>query len=489
MWRARFQDARVLNLRRRPLRPGAMTVSVSSPTAFQQAIADLTAALGNKISTNPSVCLTHGTDESSHAPKAADAVLFAETAADIQAAIAICRTHQLPLIPFGVGSSLEGHIIPGARGALSVDTTQMNKVLEINAADLDCRVQAGVTREGLNHELRDQGLFFPIDPGAHASLGGMAATRASGTNAVRYGTMKDVVLGLTAVMPNGEILTSGTRALKSSAGYDLTRLLVGSEGTLGLITELQLKLFGIPEAVSAAVCPFASVAAAAETAILVKQMGIPVARMELLDGLAMQAVNAYSHLDLAEQPTMFFEFHGSEAGVAEQAGAVGEIVEDQGGGPFAWSSLPEERSKLWDARHTAYYAMLGLRPGGRALTTDVCVPISALADTITETVADATENKLLAPIVGHVGDGNFHCLLLLDPGDEREAAAAAGFAERLARRAQGYGGTCTGEHGVGIGKGKYLQAEVGATGLALMGQIKRAFDPDNLFNPGKLGCL
>ncbi len=453
------------------------------------ALADLIAALGNKISTNPSVCLAHGTDESSHTPKAADAVLFAETQEDIQRAVTICKTHNLPVIPFGIGSSLEGHVIPGADGALSVDTSLMTQVLEVNSEDLDCRVQAGVTREALNHELRDQGLFFPIDPGANATIGGMTATRASGTNAVRYGTMKDVVLGLTAVMPNGEVLRSGTRALKSSAGYDLTRLLVGSEGTLGIITEIQLKLFGIPEAISAAVCPFPSIEAAAETAILVKQIGIPVARMELLDTQTVEAVNKHSNLGLAEQPTMFFEFHGSDAGVAEQAEAVGEIIEDMGGGPFAWSSKPEERSRLWDARHKAFYAILGLRPGCRSMTTDVCVPISRLAEAIAETKADCEQNNLLAPIVGHVGDGNFHCLLLLDPEDEGEAKRAAEFGERLARRAQDMGGTCTGEHGVGKGKGKYLQAEVGQTGLALMRQIKQALDPQNLFNPAKLGSF
>ena len=453
------------------------------------ALADLTAALGNKISTNPSICLAHGTDESYHRPKAVEAVLFAEGEEDIQHAVALCRTHGLPVIPFGTGSSLEGHVIPGDTGALSVDTSLMTQILEINAEDLDCRVEAGVTRAALNHELRDQGLFFPIDPGADASIGGMTATRASGTNAVRYGTMKDVVLGLTAVMPDGEILRSGTRALKSSAGYDLTRLLVGSEGTLGIITEIQLKIFGIPEAISAATCPFPSIEAATETAILVRQLGIPVARIELLDVQAVEAVNKYSNLDLAEQPTMFFEFHGSEAGVAEQAEAVGDIVADLGGGPFVWSLRPEERSKLWDARHKAYYAILGLRPGCRSMTTDVCVPISRLADAIAETKADCEAHNLLAPILGHVGDGNFHCLLLLDPHDETSSAQAAAFGERLARRAQDMGGTCTGEHGVGKGKGKYLQAEVGQTGLALMRQIKQALDPQNLFNPSKLGSF
>ena len=373
-------------------------------------ISELVARLGNKISTNSTIRLAHGTDESFHEPHPADAVLFAETAEDIQCALAICRNHGLPLIPFGIGSSLEGHVIPGTAGALSVDTSLMSRILEVNAEDLDCRVQAGVTRETLNQNLRDKGLFFPIDPGANATIGGMVATRASGTNAVRYGTMKDVVLGVEAVMPNGEILQTGTRALKSSAGYDLTRLLIGSEGTLGIITEIQLKLSGIPEAISAAVCPFADIETAAETAILVKQMGIPAARMELLDSDSVRAVNQYSGLGLPEQPTMFFEFHGSKTGVTEQAEAVGDIVAEMNGGPFSWSSKPEERSKLWNARHKAFYAILGLRPGCKSMTTDVCVPISSLAETITETKQDCAENGLLAPILGHVGDGNFHCL-------------------------------------------------------------------------------
>ena len=460
-----------------------------SSAVTQHAIADLTAALGNKISTSPSICLAHGTDESYHRPKAVDAVLFASEAEDIQRAVVICAAHNLPVIAFGTGSSLEGHIIPGDRGALSIDTRQMNQILAVNAADFDCRVEAGVTRDALNTDLRDQGLFFPVDPGAAASLGGMAATRASGTNAVRYGTMKDVVLGLSAVVPSGEILRVGSRALKSSAGYDLTRLLVGSEGTLGIITELQLKLFAIPEAISAAVCPFPSIEAAVQTAIMVKQMSLPVARMELLDATSIAAINAYSKMTLAVQPTLFFEFHGSDAGVAEQAQALGDIVAEVGGGPFAWSSLAQERRRLWDARHKAYYAQLGLRPGAHIMTTDVCVPISALAETIRETVADARENKFLCPIVGHVGDGNFHCLLLLDPDDAQEIRRAVAFAERLVHRAQAAGGTCTGEHGVGIAKGKYLAAEVGATGLALMRQIKATLDPQNLFNPGKLGSL
>ena len=455
----------------------------------QAAIDDLTAAFGTKISTNAAICLTHGTDESSHDPKAADAVLFAESTEDIQRAVVICGQHDLPVIPFGTGSSLEGHVIPGTRGALSIDTSKMNQILEMNAEDLDCRVQAGVTREALNVDLRAQGLFFPIDPGANASLGGMAATRASGTNAVRYGTMKDVVLGATAVLPNGEVLTSGTRALKSSAGYDLTRLLVGSEGTLGIITELQLKLFGTPEAISAAVCPFPSVEAAANTAIMVKQIGIPVARMELLDTKSIEAVNKYSNLGLEEGPTMFFEFHGSDASVAEQAEMTADIVAEMGGGDFAWSTKPEERSKLWGARHSAYYALLGLRPGCRAMTTDVCVPISRLAEAIAETQADCEQHQLLAPIIGHVGDGNFHCLLLLDPDSDAELRTAHEFGERLAKRAQSMGGTCTGEHGIGIGKGKYMAAEVGQTGLDTMRAIKTALDPKALFNPGKMGMI
>ena len=453
------------------------------------AITALIAAFGSKVTTNASVCLSHGSDESAHQGRPVDAVLFASSTEDVQRAVVICGEHELPIIPFGTGSSLEGHVIPGNNGALSIDTSHLNKILDINDADLDCRVEAGVTRESLNHSLRDHGLFFPIDPGANASLGGMAATRASGTNAVRYGTMKDVVLGVSAVLPSGEVLRYGTRAPKSSAGYDLTRLLVGSEGTLGIITELQLKLFGIPEAISAAVCTLPSEISAARTAIAVKQNGIPIARMEMLDRLAICAVNAYSGLSLEEKPTMFFEFHGSETSVAEQAEAVGQIVEENGGGAFSWSRLPEERSKLWSARHNAYYAMLNLKPGAKAITTDVCVPISALADVISETINDATNNNFIAPIVGHVGDGNFHCLLLLDPNDPDEIQRADGFTTRLAYRAQDAGGTCSGEHGVGLGKGKYLEAEAGVEGLAVMRSIKRALDPNNLFNPGKLGSF
>jgi D-lactate dehydrogenase (cytochrome) len=406
----------------------------------------------------------------------------------VQGVVRICAEHKVPVIPFGTGTSLEGHV-NAPLGGVSIDLMEMNKVLTVHAEDLDCVIEPGVTRKKLNEHLRDQGLFFPIDPGADASLGGMAATRASGTNAVRYGTMKDNVLSLKAVLANGEVLRTARRAKKTSAGYDLTRLFVGSEGTFGVITELTLKLAGIPEAISAGVCPFPSVEAACNATIATIQSGIPVARIELLDTLQVKASNAYSKLSLKETPTLFLEFHGSEASVAEQAKRFGEIAADLGGGPYEWTTKAEDRTKLWQARHDAYWAVANLRKGCSAFATDVCVPISRLAECVTATQADIRKFGLIAPIVGHVGDGNFHVAVLLDMNDAEEVERAKKFNERLIERSLSLDGTCTGEHGVGEGKMRYLEAEHGKAGLDVMRSLKRALDPDNIMNPGKIFAL
>ena len=413
-----------------------------------------------------------------------DAVIFPASTEEVAEIVRICARHRIPVIPFGVGTSLEGHVnAPG--GGICLDMSRMNRVVAVHAEDLDCVVEAGVTRKQLNQHLRDLGLFFPIDPGADATLGGMAATRASGTNAVRYGTMRDNVINLTAVMPDGTVLKTANRAKKSSAGYDLTRLLVGSEGTLGVITELTLKLHGIPEAVAGGICPFDSIEGACNATILTIQTGLPVARIELLDGLMIKAVNAYSRLGLAEGPTLFLEFHGSEASVREQSERFAEIARDCGGGEFSWAVQPEERTRLWQARHDAYWAALGLRPGTRPVATDVCVPISRLAECVTETVADIAAEGFIAPIVGHVGDGNFHLSLMVDMENPDEVERAEAFIGRLNLRAIEMDGTCTGEHGVGQGKMKYLEREHGP-GLEIMRAIKRAIDPRNIMNPGKI---
>jgi D-lactate dehydrogenase (cytochrome) len=389
------------------------------------------------------------------------------------------------VIPFGTGTSLEGHV-NAPFGGVSVDFRDMNRILAVHAEDMDCVIEPGVTRKLLNEHLRDQGLFFPIDPGADASLGGMAATRASGTNAVRYGTMRDNVMAMKVVLANGEVMTTATRARKSSSGYDLTRLIVGSEGTLGVITELTLKLHGIPEAIAAAICPFPSVEAACNATILTIQSGIPIARIELLDEVQVRACNSYSKLTLPEQPLLLLEFHGTEAGVAEQSQRFGEIAADLGGGPFEWTTKPEERTRLWQARHDGYWAAMSLRPGAKSLATDVCVPISRLAECVTETQADVQEARLIAPIVGHVGDGNFHVAMMVDTDDAEEMKRVKAFLERLTERALRMGGTCTGEHGVGQGKMKYLLAEHGAPALSVMHAIKHALDPHNIMNPGKM---
>ncbi len=413
-----------------------------------------------------------------------DAVVFAHSTQEVADVVKVCAAHKVPVIPFGTGTSLEGHVNAPA-GGISIDVSQMNAVLEVNAGDLDCRVQPGVTRMALNTHLRDQGLFFPIDPGADASIGGMAATRASGTNAVRYGTMKDNVLSVEAVMANGEVIRTASRARKSSAGYDLTRLMVGSEGTLGIITEVTLRLQGIPEAISAASCSFPTVAAACETVMAVIQYGLPVARIELLDALVVQAVNSYSKLDLPQTPLLLLEFHGSDAGVAEQAETFGALADEFGGTGYAATTTAEARTALWQARHDAYWAMLALRPGCKAVATDVCVPISKLAEAVTGASEKAAELKLIAPIVGHAGDGNFHASLLLDMEDATEVARAEEFVSWLNDLAISLGGTCTGEHGIGQGKRPYLRKELGGA-VDVMGAIKHALDPDGIMNPGKI---
>ncbi|MEP9371786.1 FAD-linked oxidase C-terminal domain-containing protein [Mesorhizobium sp. KR1-2] len=416
--------------------------------------------------------------------QAPDGVVFPETTEEVQEIVRACAALRVPVIAFGTGTSLEGHVnAPG--GGISLDTSRMNRVLAVHAEDLDCVVEPGVTREALNTHLRDTGLFFPIDPGANASLGGMAATRASGTNAVRYGTMRENVLALTAVMADGRAITTARRAKKSAAGYDLTRLLVGSEGTLGIITSLTLKLYGIPQAISGGVCPFPSVEAACNAVIATIQMGIPVARIELVNQLQMRAIKQHSHLDYPESPCLFVEFHGSEASVAEQAESFGEIAAEHGGGPFLWTSVAEERAKLWKARHEAYWASLTLRPGAKGLSTDVCVPISRLAECIAETEADIARMGLIAPIVGHVGDGNFHVLVLMDASDPKEVAQAEEFVGRLNMRAIYMDGTCTGEHGIGQGKMGFLAHELGDA-VDVMRSIKAALDPQNILNPGKI---
>jgi D-lactate dehydrogenase (cytochrome) len=457
------------------------------PKAIQAVTAALAAKFGNRLVTSLAVRQQHGNVLTWIENQPPDAVLFPQSTGDVQDAVRICVQHKVPVIPYGTGTSLEGHINAPA-GGVSIDFRDMNHVLAVHAEDLDCVVEPGVTRKQLNEHLRDQGLFFPIDPGADASIGGMAATRASGTNAVRYGTMKDNVLALKVVLATGEIIATSRRAKKSAAGYDLTRLFVGSEGTLGVITEVTVRLHGIPEAISGGICPFPSVDAACQAAIATIQSGIPVARIELLDEAQVKACNIYSKLTLPEQPMLFVEFHGSSAGVAEQSERFGEISADLGGGPFKWTTNTEERTKLWQARHDAYWAVLGLRPGARPFATDVCVPLSRLAECVAETQKDIASHGLIAPIAGHVGDGNFHCSPLIDMDNPQEVAAAKDFNARLIERALAMEGTCTGEHGVGQGKMKYLNAEHGEA-LAVMRSIKQALDPEDLMNPGKIVAI
>ena len=453
--------------------------------AADAVIAALAARYGNRLVTSQAVREQHGHTTTWIDNQPPDAVAFPQTTADVQDIVRLCAAHRVPVIGFGQGTSLEGQV-NAPRGGVCLDFRDMNRVLAVHAEDLDCVIEPGITRKQLNEYLRDTGVFFPIDPGADASLGGMAATRASGTNAVRYGTMKDNVLALKAVLANGEVISTGHRAKKSSAGYDLARLIIGSEGTLGVITELTLRLAGIPEAISSGVCPFPSVEAACNATILTIQTGIPVARIELLDEMQVKACNAYSKLTLPETPMLFLEFHGSEASVAEQSQRFGEIAAELGGGPFDWATKAEDRSRLWQARHDAYWAVMGMRPGIRALSTDVCVPISRLAECVTQSQRDLQASRLVAPVVGHVGDGNFHMLLLIDHNDADEIARAKAFLERLADRALAMDGTCTGEHGIGQGKMQYMPAEHGEPTLDVMRAIKRALDPLDIMNPGKI---
>ncbi|CAM5765680.1 FAD-binding protein [Bosea minatitlanensis] len=448
----------------------------------------LAARFGNRLVTSLAVRQQHGHTLTWIPNQAPDAVVFPQSTEEVSEIVRLCAAHGVPVIPFGTGTSLEGHV-NAPFGGVSIDMSQMKRIVAVHAEDLDVVVEPGVTRKELNEHLRDQGLMFPIDPGADASIGGMAATRASGTNAVRYGTMKDNVLSLKAVMADGSVVTTATRARKTSAGYDLTRLLVGSEGTLGIITEITLKLHGIPEAIAAGVCPFPSVKAACDATILTIQSGLPMARIELLDDVMIRGVNLHSKLGLPETTMLFVEFHGTEAGVAEQSERFGEIAAEFGGGPFEWATKAEDRSKLWQARHDAYWAAKALRPGADSVATNVCVPISRLAECVEETKRDIEESGLIAPIAGHVGDGNFHTQPLVDLDHPEEVARVQAFIDRLVKRALAMGGTCTGEHGVGQKKMKYLELEHGAEALATMRTLKRALDPQNILNPGKILAL
>jgi D-lactate dehydrogenase (cytochrome) len=465
-----------------------MTASMAERGEAKQALfAVLGARFGARFSQGQALREQHANTLTWLKREPPDAVLFAETEAEVADCVRLCAEARVPVIAFGAGTSLEGHV-NAPFGGVSLDLSRMNRILAVHEADLDCTVEPGVTRKALNDQLRGSGLFFPVDPGADASLGGMAATRASGTNAVRYGTMRDAVLGLTAVLADGSVIKTGGRARKSSAGYDLTRLLVGSEGTLGVITSLTLKLYGIPETIISAVCPFTSIAGACNATIAALQLGLPLARIEFLDEVQIRACNAYSHLSLPETPTLFLEFHGTPGSAREDVEAFATIALAEGGGELAYAERQEERTKLWQARHDAYWAVRGLRPGAEVLATDVCVPISALADCVTQTREDIDRLGLVAPIVGHVGDGNFHVMPLIDPADAGERWKAQGFLDRLIARALAAGGTCTGEHGVGQGKIAYLAAEHGP-GLAMMIAIKKALDPLNILNPGKLFAL
>lgn len=463
-----------------PAQPAALKRPV--PPALLDALAAL---FEDRFTTAPAMREHHGRDESSYDPMPPDAVVFAQTTEEVAQAVQLCAGYDVPIIPYGAGTSLEGHVL-ALRGGVTIDLSQMNTVLAVHAEDLTATVQAGVTRKQLNQEIKDTGLFFPIDPGADASLGGMAATRASGTNAVRYGTMRENTLALTVVTADGRIIKTGTRAKKSSAGYDLTRIFVGSEGTLGIITELTVRLYPQPEAVSAAVCSFPGTAEAVNTVIQTIQLGVPVARVEFLDENGVRSINAYDKMHLPVQPLLLFEFHGSEAGVQEQAQLVQQIAAEHNAIGFEWATKPEERSRLWAARHNAYFAMLQMRPGGRAITTDCCVPISRLAECILDTKADCEKNGMIYSIIGHVGDGNFHVLMMIDPHDPQDVAKADGVNARMVARALSMDGTCTGEHGVGLHKMDFLVQEHGSDAIETMRVLKHAFDPKNILNPGKI---
>lgn len=459
-----------------PSRPDAATLGAL--------IADLEPILGNRITTASGIREQHGHDESWHYPSAPDAVCFPHSTEEVSAIVRACAAHRVPVIPYGVGTSIEGQVI-AERGGLSVDLSAMNAIVDVRPEDMDATVQPGVTRTQLNTHLRATGLFFSVDPGADASMGGMASTRASGTNTVRYGTIRENVLSMTVVMPDGRIVKTGTRARKSAAGYDLTHLLIGAEGTLGIITELTVRLHGLPEAISSATVAFEDVAGAVNAVIASIQYGIPMARIELMDALAMCAVNRFSRLDYTEKPTLFLEFHGTHASVKEQAETMAELCQEFGGSDFAWATKEEDRQALWQARHDAAYAAKALRPGMEFLATDICVPISRLADCIEATQQDVRETGLVAPLLGHVGDGNFHLVVAVDRHSEQELEALAAFNQRLIERALAAGGTCTGEHGIGTGKRAYMEAEHGE-GWAVMRTIKAALDPLGIMNPGKL---
>jgi D-lactate dehydrogenase (cytochrome) len=458
---------------------------VNAAMSRQDVVDQVKAQLGERLSTSLAIRENHGRDIAHPVAQPPDAVAFPLTTAEVVSIAKICHETGTPIVAFGVGTSLEGHVL-APQGGICLDFSRMNQVVTVNERDMDVTVQAGVTREDLNRHLRDCGLFFPIDPGANATLGGMSATRASGTNAVRYGTMRENVLALEVVLADGSVIRTGTRARKSAAGYDLTRLFVGSEGTLGIITEVTLRIYGLPEAMSAAVCSFDELGGAVDTVIETIQLGIPVARIELLDELMIRAVNQYSKLTLRESPTLFLEFHGTEAAVQEQAATVSDIAQEHGGHDFEWALKPEERTRLWKARHDAAWAALALRPGATSLATDVCVPISRLTECILETRRDLEQSTIPAPIVGHVGDGNFHLVLLVKRDDPAEVAEGDRLNERLVRRALAMGGTCTGEHGIGIGKQGFLVEEAGAGAVALMRQIKTTLDPRGILNPGKI---
>jgi D-lactate dehydrogenase (cytochrome) len=462
--------------------PGISTESAAFPDALLQAFMQL---LPGRCSCAQAVRAHHGRDESFYDPLLPDVVLFAQSTEEVAAIVKLCTQYRVPLIPYGAGSSLEGHLLPVA-GGVSLDLSQMNQIVQIYPQDLCATVQAGVTRKQLNAALHGSGLFFPIDPGADATLGGMSATRASGTNAVRYGSMRENVLALTVVTASGQVIHTGTRAKKSAAGYDLTRLMVGSEGTLGVITEITVKLWPVPEAISAAVCSFASTGDAVNCVMQTIQAGLPVARVEFLDENSVRAINDYSQLTLPQKPLLLFEFHGSHAGVQEQAELVGEIAQAHGASGFEWASRPEARSRLWAARHNAYFALLQMLPGARAISTDCCVPISQLAESILATRRDCEQTGLVYAIIGHVGDGNFHVLMLIKPNDAHALAKAEAVNQRMVTRALAQGGTCTGEHGIGLHKMDFLVQEYGAETVQMMRLIKQAWDPDNIFNPGKI---
>ena len=472
-----------------PTQLAHVTPEIKPRPAPPALIEALKSRFGAQFSEAMAVREQHGRDESAFTTVPPPAgVVFAENTTDVQDAIKLCAQHKVPVIPYGVGSSLEGHLL-AVQGGISLDVSRMNQVLAVNAEDLTVTVQPGVTRKQLNDEIKSTGLFFPIDPGADASIGGMAATRASGTNAVRYGTMRENVLALEVVTASGDVIRTGTRAKKSSAGYDLTRLFVGSEGTLGVITEVTLRIYPLPEAVSAAICSFTSIGDAVNTVIQTIQLGVPIARVELIDANSVRAVNQHSKLTLREQPLLLMEFHGSPASVKEQAETVQEIAREHRGADFEWADTPEERTRLWTARHNAYFAAVQSRPGCRCITTDTCVPISRLADALLDTVAEADESGIPYFLVGHVGDGNFHVGYLIDPDDDDERARAEALNHRVVQRAIALQGTCTGEHGVGLHKMGFLIDEAGAGAVAMMRTIKQALDPDNIMNPGKVFAL